>query len=152
MSVNMNGNELADLIDSRWSTLNTLLELGRRQTESIRAGRMSDLMRILSEKQGPLNQLSEIADSLRDAAQDDPSQRSWDNEAKRQDCRLRQEQCDQMHTELLAIEAASESALQENRSAIQRDIDQLNASHQAASHYAPQSASPTSGSQLDLSE
>jgi hypothetical protein len=152
MSVTMHGNELTDLIDLRWSTLNTLLELGRLQTEAIQAGRMSDLMRILSEKQAPLNRLSEIAESLRAAAHDDPSQRLWDSEAKRQDCRLRQEQCDQMHTELLAIEAACESALQENRSAIQRDLDQLNASHQAASRYAPQSAGPTSGSQLDLSE
>jgi hypothetical protein len=148
----MNGNELTALIDLRWTTLNALLELGRRQTEAIQAGRMSDLMRILSEKQGPLNRLSEIADALRDAAQDDPSQRFWDSESKRQDCRLRQEQCDQMHTELLAIEAASESTLQANRTAIQHDIDQLNASHQAASHYAPQSAVPTSGKQLDLSE
>ena len=37
--------------------------------EAIQAGQMSDLMRILSEKQGPLSRLSEIADSLRDATQ-----------------------------------------------------------------------------------
>jgi hypothetical protein len=148
----MDGKELSELIDLRWSTLSALLEFGRRQSEAIQQGRMSDLMRILSDKQVPLNQLSAIADSLRAAADDDPSQRLWASESMRESCRNKQEQCDQMHTELLAIEAACETTLQENRSSIQHDIDQLNASHQAAKHYSPQPSVATSGSQLDLSE
>ncbi len=148
----MDGQQLSELIAQRWSTLHELLDLGRRQSEAINEGRMSDLMRILSDKQAPLNRLSEIADSLRAATNDDPLQRPWPNQSMRQACRDQQEQCDQLHTELLAIEAACEAALQENRQSIQRNIDQLNASHQAAKHYSPQPTVATSGNRLDISE
>jgi len=148
----MNGNELSQLIDQRWSALNELLELSRRQTEAIDAGRMSDLMRVLSKKQSPLQRLSDIAQRTRAAVDDDPALRNWDSESDRQACRLLQDRCDQMHLDLLAIEAACESTLQENRSSIQIEINQLNASHQAAMHYSPESSVATSGGQLDLSE
>ncbi len=148
----MNGNELSQLIDQRWSALNELLELSHRQTEAIDAGRMSDLMRVLSKKQAPLQQLSDIADRTRTAVDDDPALRHWASESDRQACRLLQDKCDQMHLDLLAIEAACESTLQENRSSIQTEIDQLNASHQAAMHYSPENSVATSGGQLDLSE
>ena len=148
----MDANQLADLIQQRFATLDELLKLGRRQTEAIEAGRMTDLMRILSQKQHPLSRLTEIAELLRPAVQDDPTLRHWPSENARQTCRRQQEQCDQMHLELLAIEAACESALQDNRASIQHEIEQLNSSYQAAKHYAPQPSVGTSGGQLDLRE
>ncbi len=148
----MNGKELSELIAQRWSALDELLELGRLQTEAINAGQMSQLMRILSAKQAPLNRLDSIAKLIRAAADDDPTQRAWDNPSIRESCRAQQEQCDQMHLDLLAIEAACETALQENRSSLQAEILQMNASHQAAKYYAPRTSVATSGRQLDLSD
>ncbi len=148
----MDGSQLSELIDQRWTTLKELLTLSQLQTEAIDAGRMTELMRILSQKQAPLNRLSELAKSLGSAADDDPSSRSWHSQDSRNACREQQSQCDEMHLELLAIEAACESALQKNRTAIQSDIEQLNASHQAAQRYAPDQSATTSGGSLDLSE
>ena len=148
----MDAEQLSDLIEQRFQTLDELLKLGRLQSEAIEGGRMTELMRVLSQKQEPLNRLTEIAQLLRPAAMDDPGLRVWTSESARLACRRQQEQCDQMHLELLAMEAACESMLQDNRATIQQEIEGLHASHQAAVHYAPNPTLATSGRQLDLRE
>ncbi len=50
----MNGQELSQLIENRWSTLQQLLEIGSRQMDAIQGCRMGELMRLLSDKQAPL--------------------------------------------------------------------------------------------------
>ncbi len=42
----MDGRELSQLIDNRWSTLHQLLEISSRQMDAIRGCRMSELMRL----------------------------------------------------------------------------------------------------------
>lgn len=147
----MNGNELLQLIEQRWSTLRELLEIGNRQVAAIESERMSELMRLLSEKQSPLSRLSEVASAIRQAAADDPATRSWDSEELRARCRRKQDECEQMHLELLAIEAECETALLESREFIQQKLDRVDAGQQAANSYADTQATPTQGGQLDLS-
>lgn len=50
----MNGNEVATLIQQRWEILDQLLSISRLQMKAIEQGQMSELMRLLSEKQKPL--------------------------------------------------------------------------------------------------
>ncbi len=147
----MNGNELLELFEQRWSTLSELLEIGKRQIAAIESERMSELMRLLSEKQTPLNRLVEFATSIRQAADDDPATRKWDSEETRERCRRRQQECEQLHLELLAIEAECETALIESREFIQKKLDRVDAGQQAANSYAHSQATPTQGGQLDLS-
>ena len=147
----MNANTLCKLMTQRRNVLAELLELGRHQIDVIAAGRMSELMALLAQKQRPLQQLAEICHVLREAAQEDPQQRRWDSETQRQQCREDQEQCEQMHVELLAIEAQCETALQESRETLQQRISRLDSAHQAANQYANCDAGPTVGARLDLS-
>ena len=63
----MDGTELTELIDQRWSVLRQLLEISDRQIAAIEAGRMSELMRLLADKQTPLNRLAGNIASGRDA-------------------------------------------------------------------------------------
>jgi len=123
----MNGNELSQLIDQRWSALNELLDLSHRQTEAIDAGRMSDLMRVLSKKQAPLQRLSEIAERTRAAVDDDPALREWASESDRQACRLLQDKCDQMHL-CLRIDATGKSIYDSDRD---RPIERIPSSRHA---------------------
>ena len=116
------------------------------------ATRMSELMRLLSEKQVPLNRLAEITLRIRGAAGDDPEARTWETTEGRALCRQQQEECEQMHLELLAIEAECETALTKSRASIQQKLDRVDAGRQAATTYADSHATPTSGGQLDLSE
>lgn len=149
---NMHGRELAALIENRHSALQRLLEISGRQIDAIRGGRMSELMRLLSEKQSPLNQLNLIAQSLRTAVTDDHAARQWDSESQRSQCREQQDQCEQMHLELLAIEAESESALQQSRLDLQQQLDRVDGGRNAANGYARnQVAATTTGGTLDLS-
>lgn len=145
----MDGKQLADLMDLRWTALRRLLEISDQQLAAIDAGQMTELMRLLSEKQKPLNRLAEIAEQIRGAAGDDPATRKWESEESRQRCRQQQEECEKMHLELLAIEAECESALKKSRDTIQQNLEQVDSARQAANRY---TQAPTSGGRLDLSE
>ena len=147
----MNGQELSQLIETRWSILQQLLEIGGRQMEAIEGCRMGELMRLLSDKQSSLTRLAALAEQIRSAANDDPEQRIWDGESQRIRCRERQEECERVHLELLAIEAACETALQQSRASLQQRLDRVGAGQSAANGYA-RGDSPTSpGARLDLS-
>ncbi|MCH5375179.1 MAG: hypothetical protein JJ992_14500 [Planctomycetes bacterium] len=147
----MDGHELALLIDERWSTLRELKEISARQMEAIRGCRMSELMRLLSDKQLPLQRLTALAEKTRAAQGDEPNQRRWESEAQRQRCRRRQEECEQMHLELLAIEAECESVLQQSRNDLQQRLQRVDAGRAAANGYARSEHAVTSGERLDLS-
>ena len=147
----MNGNELLELMEQRWSTLRELLEIGNRQIVAIESERMSELMRLLSEKQMPLNRLADVSASIRQAADDDPATRKWDRQETKVRCQRRQQECEQLHLELLAIEAECETALTESREFIRKKLDRVDAGQQAANRYADSQATPTQGGQLDLS-
>lgn len=152
----MNGAELSKLVDLRWDALNELLDLGAIQAAAIQAGHMTELMRVLSEKQKPVQRLVEISAMIREAVDDDPERRQWPNQAAREACRQRQAECEGMHKELLALEADLEANLQKARSGIQERLQQMDNAHLAASSYAQSQATgsqpvATSGGQLDLS-
>lgn len=145
----MDGIQLAELMSQRWSALRQLLEISDRQLAAIDSGQMTELMRLLSEKQKPLNRLTEIGEQLRAAAGDDPETRHWDSAESRAQCRSQQEECEKLHLELLAIEAECESALKKSRDSIEEDLARVDSARQAANGYL---AGPTSGNRLDLSE
>lgn len=147
----MDGAELSALISERRTILAQLLELGARQVDVIASGRMSELMRILAEKQAPLQRLGDISVELRATAADDPLTRKWNSQQDRDECRLAQDDCERMHIELLAIEAQCETALIESRNAIQQELQQIDSAHQAASQYAHAETTLTTGIRLDLS-
>ena len=146
----VNGEELSELFELRWECLQTLLEIGNRQLAAIESDRMSELMQLLSKKQVPLNQLTDVADRIRVAGDDNPDARQWPSEAARIHCRERQERCEQLHVQLLALEAECETALTERREFIQKKLDRVGAGQQAANRYAHSDAPSTQGGTLDL--
>ncbi len=147
----MNANELTALIERRFQTLSHLLELSHRQIDAIDEHRMSDLMRILSDKQPPINELIQIGKQLATAIGDDPAERQWACEHDRESCRRKQTECELMHDELLAIEADCEGRLTANRELAQEKLKRFDDGRVAANRYAKaQSAAPIGGS-LDLS-
>lgn len=147
----MNGNEVAALIQQRWEILNRLLSIGRLQMTAIEQGQMSELMRLLSEKQKPLNQLIELGDQLGVAKADDSKERHWDSDEIREQCRKQQDDCEKLNLELLAIEAECESKLSQNRDELRQRLERVDSGWQAVSGYADHSTRATSGSSLDLS-
>ncbi|TWT53001.1 FlgN protein [Rubripirellula amarantea] len=154
----MDANTLCQLVDAKFEALSQLTELSEHQVATIDENRMSDLMRILSQKQKLIEQLLRITDQLMPALQDDPLTRVWESEDVRQQCRDRQQQCEQMHLQLLAIEAQCEATLQASRSDMEEQLGRLNSGQQAAAGYSrsqaygqTNSSGSSSGARLDLS-
>ena len=147
----MNGNEVAALIQQRWEILDQLLSISRLQMTAIERGQMSELMRLLSEKQKPLNKLIELGNQIGVASADDSEDRYWDSNDIREQCRRQQDDCERMNLELLAIEAECESKLSQNRDELRERLERVDSGWQAVSGYADHELHATSGGSLDLS-
>lgn len=147
----MNGNEVAALVQQRWELLDRLLTISRLQITAIEQGQMSELMRLLSEKQKPLNQLIELGDQFGVASSDDSEERHWVSHDIREQCRKQQDDCEKMNLELLAMEAECESKLTQSRDELRQRLGRVDSGWQAVSGYADHAAPVTSGGSLDLS-
>ncbi len=147
----MNGNEVAALIQQRWEILDQLLSISRLQMTAIERGQMSELMRLLSEKQKPLNKLIELGNQIGVASADDSEDRYWDSNDIREQCRRQQDDCEKINLELLAIEAECESKLSQNRDELRERLERVDSGWQAVSGYADHELHATSGGSLDLS-
>ena len=147
----MNGKQLADLVQQRGEILNQLIRMGQEQLTVIGKGHMSDLMRLLSRKQQPLNQLVELGEKLRAAKSDDPQTRVWESDSMRERCRKQQDECEKMNLEVLAIEAECEAKLSHNREELRQRLERVDSGWQAVSGYADHSIQVNSGGTLDLS-
>ena len=147
----MNGNEVAALIQQRWEILDQLLKISQLQMTAIEQGQMSELMRLLSEKQKPLNQLIELGDQFGVACANDPKERHWASNDIREKCRKQQDDCEKMNLELLAIEAECESKLGQSRDELRKRLERVDSGWQAISGYADHATHATCGGALDLS-
>ncbi len=151
----MNAEQLKVLLDHRFDLLAKLIAQSDQQTTCIEQNQLTDLMQVLSARQVLIEQLAEVTRQLNTAVNDDPGQRVWKSTKERESYRERQDHCDQMHQDLLAIEAKCESMLQQSRGQIEEQMLQLDRGHQAANRYQQNeySAPPESrGGMLDLSE
>ena len=154
----MNAEQLKQLLDQRFDLLEQLIAQSERQSDCIKQNQMTDLMQILSSRQKMIEALTQVSRKLREAVGDDPESRVWKDSAERGIYRRRQEKCDQMHQDLLAIEAQCESMLQENRLEIETKMHQLDRGHHAANRYqqndqhAQTVNTRTRGGMLDLTE
>ena len=112
---------------------------------------MRELMRLLSEKQKPLNQLIELGYQFGVACADASEERYWASNDMREQCRKQQDDCEKMNLELLAIEAECESKLSQSRDELRQRLERVDFRWQAVSGYADHAAHVTSGGSLDLS-
>lgn len=147
----MDGDQLIELIGKRRDLLSQLLLFGDRQMDAIDHDRMTDLMRILSDKQPLIQQLSQLSGPLGQAAGDDPASRHWSSSQQRQQCRVWQDECDAMHQELLTIEAACEAKLEVSRTEMESKLQRVTSGRDAVNRYAQTQTDRPSGGSLDLS-
>jgi flagellar biosynthesis/type III secretory pathway chaperone len=146
----MDGPELAALIEDRYQALQRLHEVSSQQMDAITAGRMSQLMQLLADKQEPLHRLVALTQKIQAAVGEDPASRSWESDHQRQQCRERQEACERIHREIIALDGACEAALQTSRGTLQTQLDRLDSARSAANGYAARDDVSSRGATLDL--
>ncbi|WP_372716402.1 hypothetical protein [Novipirellula sp.] len=148
----MNSDELTSLVQQRHAAALALVELGHAQLAAVQAGRMNELMQLLSQKQQPLSTLSELSKRLHAAIGDDPETRQWASGEMRSECQAQHEATETMLLDLMKIESDCEQQLTKNRGAIEEQIRRSDGAKQANRSYAQSTqAAATCGGSLDLS-
>ena len=147
----MDGIQLSELVDQRLEILESLLRQSVQQAEAIAAGRMSELMSLLAQKQTPLRQLGAVSQTLREAENDDPDQRQWTSPQARDECRSKHRRCESLLGELLRLEAECEAKLAHSRDEIEEKLSRSEGARQAASSYTATISDAPTGARLDLS-
>ncbi|TWU41937.1 flagellar export chaperone FlgN [Novipirellula artificiosorum] len=147
----MDGKQLASLVDERHKILCDLVQLSQSQLEAIDAGRMNELMHLLSAKQPPLAKLASVSQQLHIAIGDDPEMRMWSSPQRRSECRKKNEQCEQMLAELMEMESSCETKLVTSRAEIEQRIQRSDGVKRANQSYRQSDIQPSCGGQLDLS-
>jgi hypothetical protein len=102
---------LAELVAKRRRCLEQLRDLGRRQTDLIVAGNMTDLMRLFSAKQQLITALQAMEKQLAPFQDEDPDARQWSAPEARARCATDADACRQLIAEVMALEQAGEKQM-----------------------------------------
>lgn len=139
--------DLQQLIDLRYEQLTLLLDLTTQQETAIAGTHMNELMRILGEKQRLIESFVQISNQLktdRESFAQTP--------AISDDHRARNEQCNEMHRELLQREEACQATLETSRDEIAQELARGEGAKRAAAGYGQTNKqSRPQGGGLDLS-
>lgn len=139
--------DLEKLIDLRYEQLTRLLDLTTQQEAAIAGTHMNELMRILGEKQRLIESFVQISNQLK-VDRESFSQVPEISE----DYRGRNEQCHEMHRELMQREEACQASLETSRDEVAQELTRGDGAKRAAAGYGKsiQQARPQGGG-LDLS-
>jgi flagellar biosynthesis/type III secretory pathway chaperone len=102
---------LADFVGQKHALLVQLRDLGRRQIESIDAGDIGQLLKILSAKQRLLAALQQIERGLDPFRNQDPERRTWRTADARRQCAQLAGNCEAILNEIMQQEKHSEEQM-----------------------------------------
>jgi hypothetical protein len=140
---------LAALLDRKHECLVQMRDLGARQLEMIETGDMTMLMKVLSAKQGLINNLNAVERELDPYRDQSPEHRAWSSESERERCAQLAARCQLLFSEIVRLERESESQLTLERDDAERRLRGMHAAAQAHGAYAFETSLLTGS--LDLS-
>jgi flagellar biosynthesis/type III secretory pathway chaperone len=126
---------LAGLVDQKHACLVQLREIGMRQEELIRAGDMTQLLRVLTSKHHLISTLQRIEDELTPFREDDPDARVWRSPQSRAECAQMVAACRELLDEVVRQEKLNESLMLKRREAVADRLGQVHAAARASGAY-----------------
>jgi hypothetical protein len=139
--------ELEATIDTRHAQLTRLLELTAEQEVAIAHSHMNELMRVLADKQRLIEQFVALSDRFLRDYESFPTRPQVSSVH-----RVKNEECNTMHRELMAREAACQETLTTNRDQIGEELARGEGARRAADGYGKTAGkSRPQGGGLDLS-
>lgn len=141
---------LADLVARKHACLMQLRELGRRQSDLIESGDMTQLLGLLAVKQRSIGALHELERQLDPYRAEEPSQRVWRLEAERVRCASLADQAARLLAEVLDLERRCEESLRRRRDEAAERLSVVQAAGAARGAYAESAADCVRASSLDL--
>lgn len=148
--------QMAVLVQQRYSLLVEILQITARQEAAIEAGLVQQLMDTLNEKQAYVERLRSVQDKLKPMAGVAPENRQWRDPEARQKCRETLAESDRVQAAILAIDQRCEQAMIQRRDELFDSLGRTTGAATAARAYASGSRAgsmsrPTAaGSSLDL--
>lgn len=140
---------LAELIGRKEDCLLQLWEMGKKQLEFVREGRMTALLDVLSRKQRTIGNLQQVERALDPFRGQDPGERRWRSAEARQGCVGKLAKCESLLREILAGERESEGELAQRRDETAKQLQGAHLAGQARGAYTT-TAQP-GASRIDLS-
>ncbi|MCA9105591.1 MAG: hypothetical protein KDA83_09215 [Planctomycetales bacterium] len=135
MEATLTTDKMASLIASRHRTLSELRIVAARQYKVIEAHEHSKLMELLAIKQGLINRLIDCDRDLDPYRQQDPEDRQWVSDQKRDQCRVMIEESSQWLDDIKRLEAAAELLARELRDEVSQQVDEVANRSQAVNAY-----------------
>ncbi|MEM9368053.1 MAG: flagellar export chaperone FlgN [Planctomycetota bacterium] len=138
---------MEQLIDDRFELLSELMTLTSGQHSAIQEGHMNELMRVLGRKQRLIQSLVEKSKELTSAREATPA-----SDSVSPSHRARHRRCEEMHADLLRLEANSQTSLEASRDALNEKMTRTEGSRHAVNRYhqAPTPDHQSTGGSLDL--
>ncbi len=131
----MSTKRLAELMARKRHILQLLGDLARAQLSVIEARDTTRLLRVLSAKQPLAEELNHVDGELTPYREEAPESRRWSSPQARQQCQADAQACEQLLTQLLKTEQASEIALVAQRDETSRQLEELDAAQYANRAY-----------------
>ena len=139
---------LAELIRRKLDCLVELRDMGAKQLEFVRAGRITELLDLLSAKHRLLIRLERIEEELAPFRGQAPEGRTWRTPDGRRECARQVEQCEALLGEIVVREKQSECELTRRRDTLASQLQGFHLASQARGAYA--ALSRADASRIDL--
>lgn len=143
-------NDFRTLLDGQAELLDSLLALGHEQADAIRAGRMNELLRLLSRKQPMMDDLLDHVRRLKPLA-DRFRNHAADEGVLLDECRRLHLEASERFQAMLELEQECERLLADGRDRIGERLRETVHGITVAQAYGDASSSPPQASRLDLS-
>lgn len=124
-----------NLLCEQAELLERLIDSGQQQQQTIEAGRMSELVAILGQKQPRLERLGAIGQQIQERRREVEQSGFWPDESVRRQCQTMRDRAAESFEHLIQLEQRCEQALNTSREQIQQRLQTIESSRHAASAY-----------------
>ncbi len=139
---------LAMLIQRQWIALSGLHQLVLEQQNCLGSDRIEMLLSLIARKQPLVEELQDISLRLQAYRDQSPEHRVWESPQERARCQAQAKQCEELHSEIVRLEAGALELMEQQRSAIASQLQDCRDSSFATTAYATQDLLSDGG--LDL--
>ncbi len=140
--------QLNALIERQCNILSALRVLALQQVECLGAEDGEMLLSMIARKQPLIEELLQIQTQLLPYRDQDPDQRTWQDDSTRECCKAMQARCEQLHQEIVRLESMALGELEMNRNAVAAQLQDCRDATLASSAYSADTV--LSESSLDL--
>jgi hypothetical protein len=130
--------KLFELIRKKHDVLLQLRDMGLRQSELVKSGEISGLLKLLGAKQHVIAGLQELESGLKPYYAENPDARIWRSPADRAQCAQIANNCNTLLEEVVKLERNGAEQMDARRNDVAAQLNQVHAASQVRNAYSAQ--------------